>query len=500
MKNICLSFFIILITILHANEELKSQIDMDYHLHLYSISRLSDGGVVKIPFRLGDVDFAYYNEDIKISSRLSLEYKPKFSDFYFDANYPQEFSIDLRELYLTWYFDNAELRVGKQIHTWGSVDQNSPLDNASPYDYYYIFSIGKEQKMGSFSGAFDYYFGNSTLGIVFSPIHHTNRLPLGNDDFPIELPVIPRSIQMQEVENEFEYGAYLKHSFDRSDITLSYYKGNDRVYNLSGINVYTPAANSVNPANLDSIFTHRKTEILGLGTSVVTDFVTIRADYGKFYTYDPNSDYSDRIRLDKLEGNPTEAALWQYLHTTQAVEEEAHYDQATLQFEFSSEKGNVILGLFDYNVRKYKANFLPKVSIPGLESDVDPRDYFYPGFGAPIAILTERAFMYQIKRDINSSIQLNAKGVNDLIHKGYLSELGLVYSANENLKIHMYINKIVGDDSQDRDYRFNQMSNTNQTQLIQRDISPTDTPEIIEYYKYGKGDFSHFRIELEYFF
>ena len=302
MKNICLSFFIILITILHANEELKSQIDMDYHLHLYSISRLSDGGVVKIPFRLGDVDFAYYNEDIKISSRLSLEYKPKFSDFYFDANYPQEFSIDLRELYLTWYFDNAELRVGKQIHTWGSVDQNSPLDNASPYDYYYIFSIGKEQKMGSFSGAFDYYFGNSTLGIVFSPIHHTNRLPLGNDDFPIELPVIPRSIQMQEVENEFEYGAYLKHSFDRSDITLSYYKGNDRVYNLSGINVYTPAANSVNPANLDSIFTHRKTEILGLGTSVVTDFVTIRADYGKFYTYDPNSDYSDRIRLDKLEG------------------------------------------------------------------------------------------------------------------------------------------------------------------------------------------------------
>ena len=36
------------------------------------------------------------------------------------------------------------ISVGKQIHTWGSVDQNSPLDNASPYDYYYIFSVGTE--------------------------------------------------------------------------------------------------------------------------------------------------------------------------------------------------------------------------------------------------------------------------------------------------------------------------------------------------------------------
>ena len=82
---------------------------------------------------------SFQKDNIEVSSKLSFEYKPKFSSFYLENNSPEEFSLDLRELYLTWYFDNADFSVGKQIHTWGSVDQNSPLDNASPYDYYYIF-------------------------------------------------------------------------------------------------------------------------------------------------------------------------------------------------------------------------------------------------------------------------------------------------------------------------------------------------------------------------
>ena len=29
------------------------------------------------------------------------------------------------------------------------------------------------------------------MQLVFSPLHSTNRIPLGNDDFPIKLPVYP---------------------------------------------------------------------------------------------------------------------------------------------------------------------------------------------------------------------------------------------------------------------------------------------------------------------
>ena len=79
--------------------------------------------------------------------------------------------------------------------------------------------------------------------------------------------------------------------------------------------------------------------------------------------------------------------------------------------------------------------------------------------------------MYQFQRELNPKIKLSLKGVNDMDNKGYLCEIGTIFSVSDDMKIHMYLNNIVGDDSQDEDYRFNQME-----------------------------DFSHFRLELEYFF
>ena len=115
--------------------------NLDYYLHIYSANRLSDGSMINIPFRLADIDFSHENKNISVISRLSFEYNPRYSDFYTKNSSSDEFLIDLRELYVKWYFDNLELSIGKQIHTWGATDQNSPLDNASPYDYYYIFSF-----------------------------------------------------------------------------------------------------------------------------------------------------------------------------------------------------------------------------------------------------------------------------------------------------------------------------------------------------------------------
>ena len=444
--------------------------DFNYHLHLYSINRLSDGKVIKIPFRLADIDFIHQGNDLDIISRLSFEYRPKFSDFYLQSNSPEEFYIDLRELYAKWYFDNSDFSVGKQIHTWGSADQNSPLDNASPYDYYYIFSVGTEQKMGSFSGAYNYYSGNNTVGFVFSPIHHTNRLPLGGDDFPIELPVVPNPVLIKDVENEIEFGAYVKHSFDSGDITLSYYKGNDRVYNLSGVNVFTNEQSTVF-ANIDTVFTYRETDVIGVGATLISDLATIRFDYGVFHTQDPNSSV-ERMRPDMLNGTALDD-LWYQVGATHAFEEEVYYDQGMLQLERAGEKSMLVLGLFDYNIKDYNANYLAAVDIPGVEADVDPKDYFYPGFGAPIAILTERALMYQYQLSIgeNRNTEITLKGVHDLNDAGFLTEIGSVFSLSDDIKLHMYLNNIEGDDALDEEYRFNQME-----------------------------DFSHFRLELEYFF
>ena len=475
MRKIYLVICFLVSALLCSDQKIEvSTENFHYHLHLYSINRLSDGGIIKIPFRLADIDFIHQGSDLDVISQLSFEYKPKFSDFYLKSSSPEEFYIDLRELYAKWYFDNSELSVGKQIHAWGSVDQNSPLDNASPYDYYYIFSVGKEQKMGSLSGAYNYYSGNNTIGFVFSPIHHTNRLPLGGDDFPIELPVVPNPVLIEEVGSEVEFGAYIKRSFDSGDITLSYYKGNDRVYNLSGINVFTNETNIL--TNIDTVFSYRQTDVIGLGATFINDIATIRFDYGIFHTKDPKSNVM-RDRPDKQ--NSWEAAGWHHIlvqgidPVTHAFQEEVYYNQMMLQLERIGNNSVFILGLFDYDITEYSANYLNSVSMPGVEADVNPKDYFYPGLGAPIAILTERALMYQYQINLskNENTQLTLKGVHDLNDSGFLVEIGSIFNLSDDVKLHMYLNNIEGDDNQDEEYRFNQMK-----------------------------DFSHFRLELEYFF
>ena len=446
--------------------------DINYYLHLYSINQLSDGGVLKIPFRFADINFNHQKENISVTSKISFEYKPKFSDFYLQSNSPEEFYIDLRELYLTWYLDDLELSVGKQIHTWGSVDQNSPLDNASPYDYYYIFSAGSEQKMGSLSAALNYYTENNTFGLIFSPIHHTNRLPIGDDDFPIELPVVAPDYSILDLEDEIEISAYFKHSYDKGDISLSYFSGYDRVYNLAGAVWWQIGTGQGAYGKVDTLFTHRSTDIVGLGTTFINDDITVRMDYGYFHTWDDTSDPISN-RQDLIE------AGFQQTGTNHLFNEEAYYDQLTLQIELVSNDNKLILGFFNHQLHSYKSdNNIPNVSTPGAELDFsDSQDYFYPGLGAPLAILTEKALMYQFLNTLNNNkdLWLSIKGLIDLKDQGSLTEIGVIKNISDDLKLHAYHNKIFGDYNtsfdNDEDYRFNQME-----------------------------DFSHFRLELEYFF
>ena len=67
--------------------------------------------------------------------------------------------------------------------------------------------------------------------------------------------------------------------------------------------------------------------------------------------------------------------------------------------------------------------------------------------------------------------ELTLKGIHDLNDSGFLTEIGSIFSLSDDIKFHMYLNNIEGDNTQNDEYRFNQMK-----------------------------DFSHFRLELEYFF
>ena len=193
----------------------QGTVDFSGNVNYYYISRLSDGSLINLPFRIANFIIQKEHDNFSIYSNLAMEYRIPSDSHFLDNTSPQDFSWDLLELYLTWQLKNTEIRIGKQIHSWGSTDGNSPVDNLNANDYYYLFESGAEQKIGAFSTAVDYFLDSWKFGLSISPIHQTNRLPINDPEFPVDLPVSPRSSQVIEVNNPIEVGGFITKSFNK---------------------------------------------------------------------------------------------------------------------------------------------------------------------------------------------------------------------------------------------------------------------------------------------
>ena len=67
------------------------------------------------------------------------------------------------------------------------------------------------------------FFGDFQIRTVFSPIHSTNRLPLGNDDFPVELPIYPDPNEIIHISSlPYEGGLFLNYSSNFGELSFSY--------------------------------------------------------------------------------------------------------------------------------------------------------------------------------------------------------------------------------------------------------------------------------------
>ena len=109
-----------------------------------TIHRLSDGSIIKMPYRVINYEPVLSINDFNIVANTALEFRIKDTDKIMES----DLTPDLRELYIEWMTPLGDFSLGKQIITWGSASENNPTDNISPYNYYYLFSIGKERKEG----------------------------------------------------------------------------------------------------------------------------------------------------------------------------------------------------------------------------------------------------------------------------------------------------------------------------------------------------------------
>ena len=480
------SFFILLANAIpeNLNTLISGYVDYTY------ISRLSDKSLIDIPYRMAALKVEKRSNNMLLHGNFSIEYHVRDDAYFLGSSDPQDFIFDMREMYLTKFYDQFEFRIGKQIHTWGSVDENSPVDNPSSLDYYYLFFGGIERKMATLSLAIDYYIGDLKVNTVFSPVHATNRIPLGDDDFPIELPVYPQASDIFPIQG-LPYEGGIKGTFSTGfgDISASYFSGYDRTFNLTGVNVYGHGSDISFP-NVDVVYGYRKTDVFGLGGVLLNNWFILRGDIGYFSTLDKNKSI---VRPSSF--NPV---YYDSLHFTYPLMEEATYFQSTFQLETELPFGiNLIAQYFTHDTLAYSSDSLPvdqEIDIPNLEIDpeeMEPSNFFTPGMGVPLAILTDRAFFLtlnksifdeQLKFSLTSMIDASTKKekksdsnglVKDHSSNGVLLELKMTYSIDQDLDGTIAITKINGD---------------------------SDHPEGANYPFNRMEDFSHLRFELKYFF
>ena len=480
------SFFILLANAIpeNLNTLISGYVDYTY------ISRLSDKSLIDIPYRMAALKMERRSDNMLLNGNFSIEYHVRDDAYFLGSSDPQDFIFDIRELYLTKFYDQFEFRIGKQIHTWGSVDENSPVDNPSSLDYYYLFFGGIERKMATLSLAVDYDIGDLKFNTVFSPIHATNRIPLGNDDFPIELPVYPQASEIFPIQGlPYEGGIQGTFSTEYGDISASYFSGYDRTFNLTGVNVYGHGSDISFP-NVDVVYGYRKTDVFGLGGVLLNDWFILRGDLGYFSTMDKNKSIERPSSF-----NPV---YYDSLHFTYPLTEMATYFQSTFQLETELPFGiNITAQYFTHDTLTYSSDSLPvdqEIDIPNLEIDpeeMEPSNFFTPGMGVPLAILTDRALFLTLNKSIfNEQLKFSLTSMVDAstIKKeesdpnrlernhsssGVLLELKMTYSIDQDLDGTIAITKINGDSShpEGANYPFNKME-----------------------------DFSHLRFELKYFF
>ena len=367
-----------------------------------TMHRTSDLSNISLPFRIAELEVGFSKGDFDFITSSAVEFRWTGGD-------PK---IDYREAYLIWYPSWGEVKVGKQIHAWGAVDGNNPTDNLNPYDYYYMFLVGADRKIGTLSASVKYYWNDWQLEAVVIPEHEPNRYPFGEDDFPIAMddPVD----FLTAGETMAEYGMRVQTTMGNSDISLSYFSGRDRGFSLIGYNYYIDWAAPV--------LTYRKTNIIGI--DIVTFFgdLTGRTEVGYFNT---NNDHTTDIKTFYDAAYVQFASQLEYTTT----------NDITLMIQLI---GNDVLAV-NGSTYAYDENGNP------TELIAMDKDELQQGMGTPFAMFTDLGmFLSATGNYLDNALEIRINTFMDLEDSQKMLGGGVSYSPVENLDLELSITQFYG--------------------------------------------------------
>lgn len=107
-------------------------------------------------------------QDIAFKSRIYTVYSPRVTE---------ELDLNLQEAYIDYYSEIFDIRIGKQIISWGKADELNPTDILNPEDLSNIFDEKSIRKIGIFGIKLDLKLFDTVITGIYVPDIQFHKLP-----------------------------------------------------------------------------------------------------------------------------------------------------------------------------------------------------------------------------------------------------------------------------------------------------------------------------------
>ena len=395
--------------------------------------RISDGSLIDLPFRLGNISVDYAYGDFELKTVVALETRWKDPEI-------SEDMFKVREAYVLWYPSFGEVKLGKMIQAWGAADANNPTDNLSPYDYYYMFLAGTDRKLGSMSLGVKTYVSDFKIEVVALPEFEANRFPINEPDFPIQIP-IPDGAQYIYPETEFEIGGRIQYAMGIGDLSASYFKGNDRSFSPAGLKIDL-ASMAMGGSPFASYLTYRETDVFGADAVLFPGNWTLRGEFAYFRTKTPDID----IDFSK------------FIY-------DAEYLQSVIQVEYAFPNTVQLMAQFiSNNTQELKSSLEMEMMLQDTSNHaMDPIRTqltqvgvpdFSAGMGTPFALIADKVvILSSMVTLLDNALELSGMFMVNLDETGYMANIGTTYSIMEGINLETTLGYFIGGDEEGNKFK-----------------------------------------------
>ncbi len=220
-------------------------------------------------FFFSSLDFNY--EDTSV---LGLYEEPRSKGM---TIYPVEAYIDL-------YWENFEMRLGKQFIFWGKTDWLNPTDNINPWDYKNITSEIEDYRLPVTAIKGNYYLGDFNFEGVWILHFEPHKIP-------VEIPKRMGSLRVENLGTVFpanklsntEFALRISSKLLNIDYSFSFFHGYDK--NPTFKFFLLPFVQGI-PSYLQFQTTYEKIDIFGFDFVTTKDKFTFTGEAAYFSTQD----------------------------------------------------------------------------------------------------------------------------------------------------------------------------------------------------------------------